>query len=89
MNGVDKEILENQTDEVLAKWGCAINSWGWPEEMPSPEDPKDWAEGRRNAIQKWIIVKIGLKACLREWNRERMNDAEFVDFWEKNGEKVV
>lgn len=48
--------------------------------MPDPEPRNDYANGRRDAIYLWIQEAVGLRECLREWNRE-MTDEQFNDFW--------
>jgi len=79
----DLLILNVRDDATLAKWWCLLNNWGWPEEIQNPEDKNAPAPRRRSKLMDEIVTRIGFKACLREWNRERMTDEVFEAWWER------
>lgn len=74
-------VLEAQSPQTLGEWWKELNSWGWVTELGEPEHHN---LGRRTAIMAWIEDEIGFKECLRAWNRPRMDDAKFEEFW-RNG----
>lgn len=80
----DIAILEAATDETLAQWWSEMNAYGWPGAFADPEPEKHIPGGRRTAIMCWIMDKIGLKECLRYWNRESMT-SEVFDSWYDDG----
>lgn len=84
MTETDVDILQKQDGATLAKWWCLLNSWKWPAELPDAEPAhRKTPADRRGRIMSYIDAKIGHKACMREWNRETMNDQEFEDFWNR------
>lgn len=86
MKEEDVILLEQQDNRRLAKWWCELNRWNWPEQIPDEEGPKDHKDDRRSAIMGWIKDRIGLKECLREWNREYLLGKYFDEWWSKNYE---
>ena len=38
--------------------------------------------GRNGNLMGWIENKIGIKECLRDWNKERMSNAKFDSWWD-------
>ena len=68
----------------LAEWWCQLNSYEWPELLPDPEQPTRGYNPRRSLIMRWIEDRIGIKECLRAWNRKWMTDEQFEEWWEKN-----
>lgn len=97
LTAADIAALEAQTPEELARGWKTLNSWGWPTWLP--DGPKDFGDAMQRerqsaagapnrgwAAMTWIMDKIGLRACLREWNRERMTDEEFAAFFGKGRE---
>lgn len=82
-----RHLLEGVSDRRLAEMWCELNRWGWPKEMPRPEERRSPDEGgnpRRSEMMGEILNKIGIRECLREWNREAMSDAEFDAWWRVN-----
>lgn len=77
----DKRILIAQDDHTLAEWCCTLNSFGWPAELPNPDPPEYHVGSRRGKIIDWISGMVGERLILRVWNKDRMTDAEFEDFW--------
>ena len=74
-------VLSHQDNRTLAQWWCTLNSWSWPDELECPEVTEFMQDGRRSRIMRWIEAAIGIKECLREWNRGSMDDEVFKDFW--------
>src|SRR6185503_2135291 len=74
-----------------AKIWCELNAWGWPQALkeikPSWWDQTAHADSQHrkfdftNPIMKYIEYSIGMQACNREWNRDRMTDEEHEAFW--------
>jgi hypothetical protein len=82
MTDEDLKSLRAAPPLMLAEWWCLLNRWGWPAEgLGEPDDQQYAPNSRRGQIMRWIMDKVGHKACLREWNRERMTDAEFDAWW--------
>lgn len=81
-------LLDIPRTEYPAIW-CVLNRQEW---HPSLKDkPSNYDTMTRQALHdfRWGIMQeilrvVGLKACLREWNRETMTDDEFEDFWKRN-----
>lgn len=72
-----------------AELWCALNRGEWqPELGPEPDDHRE----RHKII--WprmvqIMGRIGIKECLREWNREEMPGAVFDEWWQEEGARVT
>lgn len=81
MTSEDHLVLAQQDMSTLGKWWVLLNRWDWPEELPDPEPSEYVPGGRRSELMGWITDAIGLRACLREWNRDCMSEDEFNDFW--------
>jgi hypothetical protein len=80
------EILRSAPNSILAKWWCMLNSWQWPREIPEPEQPIlgiGSKNPRRHALMNTIDKIVGHKVINREWNRERMTDAEHEEWWRR------
>lgn len=89
LSKLDTHVLEKQSSSELAKWWTQLNTYEWPAEMPRPE-PEKWVKnGRRGIIMSWISEKITHKECLRYWNRERMSDSEFDEWYDGLGSKLL
>ena len=69
-------VVSLADNEKLASWWCAINIFEWPEELAQFKDKVEPIE-----IMSFISLTVGYKACLREWNKERMNDEKFEQWW--------
>ena len=82
----DVEILEQEDNLTLAQYWSELNHYDWPAKIPNPEPKKHEANSRRGEIMGWIMNKIGLKECLRDWNKERMPGEQF-DLWWNTGLK--
>ena len=81
MTKEDEAVLIQQDSLTLAEWHCQLNQWKWPHELPNPEEPTYIPDGRRIQIMDWINRIIGMKLCVRVWNKDSMNDEQFEDFW--------
>lgn len=84
--------LDGLTDKQMAEWWATLNRWGWPADLPNPEERKKYEGGgnpRRDALMSAIVDRIGLKACLRECNIDTMTDDEFDAFWRRPERKVA
>ena len=79
----DTNILIRRDTEILAKWWCTLNRYELPEDLPDPEPAESVPGGRRGKIMSFIMAKIGKKECLREWNKDDMNEEEF-EVWYEN-----
>jgi hypothetical protein len=85
MTDEDLKSLRAAPPRMLAEWWALLNRWEWPAEgLGQPESRECAPEGRRGQIMRWIMDEIGHKACLREWNRDSMTDAEFDAWWGRN-----
>ena len=84
----DLEVVCQQDVRTLAKWWCTLNSWSWPDELPYPEGTQGMRTARRSKVMRWIEAAIGIKECLREWNRSNMDDEAFKNFWRGTFEGV-
>lgn len=80
--------LATLTPEQKARAWCAMNSYERPTELAA-HWPANWETMTREAKHDFlgplmfaILDAIGLRACLREWNRDRMTDAEFDTWWQ-------
>lgn len=81
MTDDDIKILEAQTGDTLAIWWCQLNRLEWPDGLPHPE-PETFKPGdRRGRLMCWIIDRIGMGECLREWNRATLPGAAFDEWW--------
>jgi len=69
-------IIQLADREVLPSWWCTLNSFEWPAELVQLKDKLEPIH-----IMGLISTKIGLKACLREWNTGSMNDDQFEEWW--------
>ena len=85
INQEDLAIVRKQNDLKLAKWWGVLNRWEWPKALPNPETAEDGPNSRRSTIMGVIEDRIGLKACLRDWNKKRMPGQEFDIWWDKRG----
>lgn len=67
---------------------CHLNSGGWLDELG--ERPVDHAASHIIAIKRMdkALHSIGMKECLREWNKAYMSNEEFEKWWEINGRAV-
>jgi hypothetical protein len=72
-----------------ARVWCALNRFEWPRELANHK-PDQWeiipesermktADGAR--LWKAANEHTTHKECLREWNRDRMDDAQFEEWW--------
>lgn len=73
---------------------CTLNCWEFPEELIHVKP--DWWDTvvGRDAVDKkmavnriimdYIADQVGMKACNRYWNKDRMTDEEHEEFWRKN-----
>lgn len=78
----DRKAIAAASDQTLAVWWCTLNRWEWPSNgLGEPESPKYQRRSRRGYIMDAIQARIGARACLREWNRKRMTDQEFDEWW--------
>ena len=78
----DLDALSQITDAEAATWWCALNRWEWPANLPNPEPVSNGKNPRRSALMHAIHSRIGLKECLREWNKDGMPGKQFDVWWE-------
>jgi hypothetical protein len=84
MTESDRKAVAEAPPLMLAEWWCLLNRFEWPKEgIGEPEPiPQPWRPNtRRSQLMYAIVERIGKRECLREWNRERMSDAEFDAWW--------
>jgi hypothetical protein len=86
----DFDLLDKQSDETLCEWHNLLNAWGCPPELAGVEDYETccryWNAGqghktRRNGLRRVIERRVGHRAILRNWNKDRMTKEEFDLFW--------
>lgn len=93
----DKKVIDLQNHETLAKWWTMINCSEIVDELPNTkevnvtfdkpiaqwtkEETKAFKESRSLSIMSYIESIIGRKETSRYWNKDRMNNEEFEDFW--------
>lgn len=70
----------------LARIWCSLNNYEWPEALgPKPpsytKDDRTWWP-----VMKAIETTIGLKECLREWNKDNKPGDEFDQWWDRQHE---
>lgn len=83
-----EDAAYGMSERHRAEAWCDMNRWKWPA-LLRRHKPAEWDTlGERErmklpaAITLWnLLSEVPLKTRLREWNRERMNDAEFEAFW--------
>lgn len=83
LSNQDIRLLNTQSSKTLASWWCDLNRWGWPKELPNPEEPLYNFDSRRHLFICWIMEKITLKECLRYWNLDLMDNREFECWWNR------
>jgi hypothetical protein len=83
-------VLGGLPTKRMAEIWCTLNIWEFPEELKAFE-PKNWNGskkiGRHSEVtpfMEYIQSTIGLKECLREWNKERIPGDHFDLWWEQN-----
>ena len=70
----ENKLLSEANPQQLAEYWCTLNR-------------KERVVGLRAEpwdAMCWIMNKIGLKACLREWNKDTMDDEQFESFWNRH-----
>ena len=78
------DLLQPMSTEGKAIiWGH-LNRRNWPDGLPGKPtsmyyEPTGWR------LMQWIVSQIGMEACLREWNRERMTESQFSEWWKRHG----
>lgn len=83
MDNKTKKLLLSTDAQTLAEWYCELNRWGWPPEIPDPEERRRGGNDRRRAIMRAIHFQVGEKLISRVWNSD-MTDAEHEAWWRKN-----
>lgn len=87
--GPGASLLEGIPPAQYAAIWCALNKGelpaavvvrpaNWESMLPMAQHQFAWP------IMAEIMHAIGLKACLREWNRARMTDQEFEAWWQRS-----
>lgn len=89
-NNLDPEqALLDLPMQGRARVWCALNRFEWPVELeqfkPAGWDAMSHSERLKTpvGVALWRAANehTTMKECLREWNRDRMTDAEFEDWW--------
>lgn len=82
----DHTLLAGVDRSAYAEIWCALNRGDWDDRIPVKPDNYDSMD--RNArhdfiwpIMEEIMGEITFKKCLREWNKDNMDDEEFESFW--------
>jgi hypothetical protein len=65
------EVIKAEDYKTLADWWCYLNHG----------NPHTCNMDRRWAVMSVITDSIGMKECLRCWNKEVMTDADFEAWW--------
>jgi len=87
MNQEDLFVLEKQDDTTLAEWYCKLNYWEWPVELPNPmtqeerNTPEYPHDDRGWKIMCWIKDRVGQRLVSYTWNKDKLNDVQFNDFY--------
>lgn len=77
----DYNVLVEMTIAEKARIWSALNSYEWPSCFTPPLiNEKEQKIRARDALY-WIMDKIGFKECLRDWNKHRMTNEQFEDWW--------
>jgi hypothetical protein len=82
MTEADRKAVAEAPPLMLAEWWCLLNRFDWPKEGLGEAEavPEPWRPTpRRSAIMNGIVDRIGMRECLREWNR--VTEAEFALWW--------
>jgi len=95
-NLIPTEELDKIPVSDWAKAWCSLNRWEIPDCL-SRIKPKWWDEKHDmntkmeflKPLMYKIELKIGKKACNREWNKGRMTDEEHELFWKNRGRYIV
>ena len=78
MTDEDRKAIAEAPASTLAEWWCLLNKWRWPHAglgEPDPVPEKYDSNGRRGQIMNAICARIGIRECLREWNRDNVPGA--------------
>lgn len=82
-------------DKELAEIWCHFNSWDF---SPLLEEykPHNWHVLPREEKMKYVSPicsfindKVPLKELLREWNKNRMTDSEFDEWWDGENRPTI
>ena len=87
-------VVRSADNAAKARIWCALNKHEWPKELDSVK-PSNWSELPHAEKQRisWELMceaedAIGIKECLREWNRETIPGEQF-DAWWSNGRRPL
>ena len=87
-------VVRCADNAAKARIWCALNKHDWPVELAGVKPP-DFDTMPHDAKQKlsWALMceaegAIGIKECLREWNRETIPGEQF-DAWWSNGRRSL
>ena len=84
MSDEDAKAVYQASNKTLAEWWCLLNNWEWPESGLGEPDPipKPYrSDTRRRSLMTAIEHRIGLKECLREWNKKSLPGYRFDEWW--------
>lgn len=74
--------LSEMTVPELAEIWSILNRHEWPHDgLPIDVMASIDYEGYRHTIMQMISNEIGMKECLRAWNKDRMTPQEFESWW--------
>jgi hypothetical protein len=89
----DQKAIATASPDLLAQWWCLLNKGGWPTNglgEPEPMANEHQKIQRRIQIMDAICDRIGIKECLREWNRHSLPGESFDAWWNsQQGPKAV
>ena len=80
------ELWIESDKKTLARWWCQFNRFKIPEDFPGPKPATP--PGGNWFIMQQIEDKIGLKECLREWNKDQMPGDKFDAYFEKQAVRI-
>ena len=84
------DILKNGTVQEKASVWCDLNSSTFPEKLSHLKTVYDGLPNHTSkheyvwSFMSRICDQIGMKECLREWNKNRMTNEEFETWWAKD-----
>lgn len=89
IHNADLKILKAQSVQTLAEWWCDLNRSQWPApDTGLISEKTGLPTNRRFAIMSFIMDQIGLKECLREWNKKELPGPAFDKWWSRHAQSV-
>lgn len=75
--------LKQFTAKQLAEFWCSLNSFEWPPELGDKPAGYGDRDDDKSGIKIMGLIEreLGIKECLREWNKDRMDNDQFEAWW--------